>query len=67
MYQVSKALLAKAQAALDGAANRDEFIEIKGTGMILCQREEQPEKGFEPFGYIKKDGRSFAFGPYRAV
>ncbi len=66
MFHVSKALMAKAQAALDGAVNRDEFIDIKGTNMILCPREKQPEKGFEPFGHIKKDGRSYAFGPYRA-
>lgn len=63
MFKVSKALLTRAEAALDMAVNRDEFIVIEGTGMILCPLEKQPENGFYPFGYIKKDGRAYAFGP----
>ena len=64
MLQISEALLNRAKAALEKAADKNAFILVEGTAMTICPREKQPDEGFDTYGFMSEGDSIYAIGAF---
>ena len=64
ILKIAKALLDRAKAVLEKAADKDTFIAVEGTAMTICPREKQPDKDFDTYGFFDSNGRTYAIGAF---